>query len=123
MTCARSELFLDLAAELLGRGHRVRFRAEGESMHPTIRGGEAIMVEPVPAGGLKNGDIALYRAQRGVTAHRLVRIEGQRFIMRGDAPGSADEPVVQQQVLGKVVALERTGHRIDLRRRRVKMKN
>ena len=47
MTCLRSELFLDLATGLMSRGHRVRFRAEGNSMHPPIRHGEAILVEPV----------------------------------------------------------------------------
>jgi hypothetical protein len=42
-----NNLLLDLSTELLGRGKRVRFRAPGRSMYPTIRENEAITVEPV----------------------------------------------------------------------------
>ena len=112
MTASRSALFLDLAGELLGRGHRVRFRAEGGSMHPAIRSGETLIVEPVSPADLERGDIALHHSRRGITAHRVVEIrdEGGRkplFVTRGDNVGSADEPVEPRQILGKVVAVER----------------
>jgi len=113
-TGENSELFLDIARELLGRGHQMRFRAKGGSMHPTIRDGEAIIVEPVPLKGLKKGDIAFYHAQRGVTAHRVVGVEGGRLRMRGDAASSVEEPREPAQVLGQVVAVERKGRRIRL---------
>jgi hypothetical protein len=100
MKSGRTALFLDVATELLARGHAVRFRAEGCSMHPTIRSGEAIVVKPVSPGELRKGDIALYRGKRGVVAHRVM-------LTRGDAPGSTNEPVEPWRVLGKVVAVER----------------
>ncbi len=108
----------DLSAELLNRGYGVRFRAPGKSMHPTILDGDLITVEPVAPAAVKQGDIILYRLGRGVIAHRLIRIERRNggvphFILRGDAPGAPDEPVVVQQVLGKVVCVERGGRRID----------
>src|ERR1035437_10196525 len=77
MTCAGSELFLDLATELMSRGRRTRFRAEGDSVHPTIGGGEAILVEPVSPPDLENGDIAFHHSRRGVTAHRVVLTESR----------------------------------------------
>jgi len=85
-------------------------------MHPTIRHGELITVEPVAPANLKRGDIVLYRWQNGFIAHRLVNIEerngsGLTFIFRGDASTTCDAPVKSAQVLGKVVCLER-GHRI-----------
>lgn len=201
MTSPKSEVFLAVAGGLLSRGHRVRFRAEGDSMHPAIRGGEAIVVEPVSPEHLKKGDIVLYLSGRGITAHRVVKIlaggaaysleerelrslEGNPssvsapqtqwslrarrpsgpvasngalaecslsellersarfkslassaallkrsapqvkrsfFVLRGDAPGSADEPVEQEQILGKVVAVERAGRSIDLDNQKAKM--
>ena len=112
--CSQSELFLDVASELLSQGRSVRFRAEGDSMYPTIRKGEAIVVEPVPAAGLRKGDVALYRTERGITAHRVVASGKTRFKMRGDAMASPNEPVDIQQILGRVVAVEREGRSIDL---------
>ena len=59
-------------------------------MHPTIRHGDLITVEPVAPSNLKRGDIILYRLQNDFIAHRLVSIEekngcGLTFILRGDA--------------------------------------
>jgi signal peptidase I len=117
MTSPNSELFLAVAGGLLNRGHRVRFRAEGGSMHPTIRSGEAIMVEPASPLDLRNGDIALYRSHRGITAHRLVgRAHGPVFVFRGDAFGD-DEFVEASGVLGRVLSVERNGRSVRLSRR------
>jgi Peptidase family C25 len=112
-----SKPFVDVVTELLSRGYRVRFRAEGASMRPTIRGGEKITVEPVSE--VKLGDIALFRAERGLIAHRVVGIQkgigkAPVFLTRGEAGGSYEEAVQEQQILGKVVAVERNGHSIDL---------
>ncbi len=66
--------FSELAATLLREGHSIRFRAAGQSMHPTIRDGETIVVEPIDLRDIKRGDIVLYRDLRGVIAHRVVAI-------------------------------------------------
>jgi len=68
-------LFLDVSTELLERGHSVRFQAPGQSMHPTIKEGETITVEPVEPPAVRTGDIILYRTKTGVIAHRVIRIE------------------------------------------------
>jgi len=43
------------------------------------------------------------------------------FILRGDASLTCDEPVEAQQILGKVVSVERKGRNIDLYSRKAKM--
>ena len=113
-----NHLLLDLSTELLGRGKRVRFRAPGRSMYPTIRENEAITVEPVAPQGVKVGDIILYRSGQSVVAHRVMQIERGRgdtlrFILREDTWGTLDEPVEAEQILGKVVSVERAGRNID----------
>ena len=136
-------LFADLCEELLGRGERVRFRAPGRSMYPTIRENEVIIVEPIAPSEVKVGDIVLCRVKNGVVAHRVIRItaydsQPQRsssappdstslprlsFFLRGDALRLEDQPVEAHQILGKVVAVERKGcpagpygRRADMRR-------
>jgi hypothetical protein len=116
---ASGALLRDLSADLLGCGYDVRFRAPGRSMHPAIREGETITVRPVSPSAVRRGDIILYRWQQGVIAHRVVGIEKAvggdfRLMTRGDAAGAQVEPVAPDQVLGKVVAADRNGRRIDL---------
>ena len=107
-----------LSGELLSLGFGVRFRAPGTSMHPTIRHDDVITVEPVAPTKLKRGDIILYRFRPGFIAHRIVNIDerdgwGRTFILRGDASTTCDDPVEADQVLGKVVCLERDHRIID----------
>ena len=112
------QLFVDLSTELLSRGQCIRFRAPGRSMQPTILDGDLITVAPVAPTEVKPGDIILYRSAMGVTAHRVQRIERRHttcplFTLRGDAPGSPEEPVAAPRLLGKVVRVERGGRLID----------
>jgi len=87
-------------------------------MQPTILDGDLITVEAVSLADIKWGDIILYRSDMGVTAHRLIRFETRdgsaaRLVLRGDAPGSPDEPVLPRQVLGKVIGVQRGGRLVD----------
>jgi signal peptidase I len=116
-------MFLEVSADLLSQGYSVRFRPGGHSMSPTIRDGEAVTVEPIEAERVRVRDIILYRTARGVIAHRVVRIErreatGALFYLRGDAATTHDAPVVADQILGRVVTVERKGRAIALYGRR-----
>ncbi|HMF58565.1 MAG TPA: S24 family peptidase [Pyrinomonadaceae bacterium] len=112
-------MFTELSTALLAEGYGVRFRAGGNSMHPTIVDGEIVRVEPVSAREIKRGDIILYRAGRGLTAHRVVVVgvngnETAVFQMRGDACATFDEPVTGEQIMGRVIEVERDGRTISL---------
>src|SRR6266481_8117254 len=125
---SESELFIDLSTELLKLGHRVRFRPRGSSMHPTIKDSEVVAVEPVEPVEIARLDIILYLTVRGPIAHRVVRIEKRgenaaSFITRGDASTSCDEPVEADQVIGRVVSVERDGRCINLVSRRAKLRH
>jgi signal peptidase I len=115
---ANDAAFVDVVSDLLRRGHSVRFRANGGSMHPTIREGEAITVAPARPAGIKRGDVILYRVGRGVIAHRVARVAHQPdgglvFIPRGDASQGRDDPVKEAAILGRVVAVERGGRTLN----------
>ena len=115
--------FPDVVIDMLKRGYGVCFRARGRSMNPTIQEGEKIAVEPVAPANVRAGHIVLYRSDRGVIAHRVVKIQRRRgdsrtvptgealiFLLRGDASRTCDEPIESTQILGKVVSVERDGH-------------
>jgi len=112
--------FLAVSADLLARGHQVRFQATGSSMYPTIRDKDVITVAAADAAGIKKGDIVLYRLGQGVIAHRVVGIEqtdegvARRVTFRGDSADLADAPVVPDQILGRVLAVDRAGRHINL---------
>ncbi len=144
-----SKLLLDLTTELLSQGTTVRFRPSGRSMYPSIREGELVTVEPVVASDVTLGDIVLYRSQRGLIAHRVIQVsrpqsepsayraagfrraclacgpsssrEARVFRLRGDTSLFRDEPVGAEQILGRVIRVERDGHSVALATRGAKM--
>jgi len=121
--------FAKVCTDLLRSGILVRFRAPGYSMYPTILHEDVITVEPVDASAVKVGDIILYRDEQSLIAHRVVKIENKSdihtdsqssalspqscFILRGDARPACDDPIYVEQILGKIVSVERNGRCID----------
>jgi len=92
--------------DLLASGHAARFRAEGDSMHPVIRGGDYVQVVPCAPSELQRGDIILAATARGLTAHRIVRISPRGIVTRGDNSLRSDPPVDAASVLGRVAKVE-----------------
>lgn len=97
----------NVIADLLARGHSVRFRASGHSMHPIIRCDDYLLVEPVSS--IRVGDVVLTLADRGLTAHRVVSVSNGGVITRGDNAPECDLPVAADRVLGVVTHAERNG--------------
>jgi hypothetical protein len=115
-----------LVGDSLKNGRAVRFRAPGRSMHPTIRHAEMVIVAPLTPAGLALGDIVLSRCGEKLTVHRFVRrtadptedadpSEPRRpmVVLRGDACRVCDPPIPESRILGKVVAIERRGRRVN----------
>jgi GNAT superfamily N-acetyltransferase len=110
-----------LSTEVLGRGGTFCFQARGSSMLPFIRSGDLLAIQPVEAAMLQVGDVAFYwAAARGPTVHRVVSCEagdGQAALfMRGDAHSGPGERVSPEQVLGRVVSVQRSDRVLHLDR-------
>jgi signal peptidase I len=108
---------LELSNEILGRGDHLRFRARGSSMLPFIRNGEIVEVEPVDIGQIRVGDVVFYRTWSGrILAHRVIeKRKGEKgvvLVTKGDAVPRPDVLVYPDQVLGRVMAVERSGRNI-----------
>ncbi len=113
------EDFQALASEVLSQGRGLRFRATGGSMHPFIRNGDLLLVEPTAGSAVGLGEVVLYRTENGgITAHRVVgkrRDGGREFLTtKGDAVRGAALAVPCGEVLGRVITIERQGTEIRL---------
>ena len=103
--------FIELVDEIIGQGNSIRFRVHGGSMHPFIRDNDVIEVKPINGSESRLGDVLLYRTpQKGMVAHRLVKKQGENesvvLVTKGDSLLNLDRPVLSENVLGKVVAIE-----------------
>jgi signal peptidase I len=123
----QEHVFFKACEELLRKGHKIKFRAPGRSMHPTIYDGDIITVEPVQTDAVRVGDILLYRTGENVIAHRVIAIRNRDpltqsaglnpqclFFLRGDASRFSDEPVRPESILGKVISIDRNDFCMDL---------
>lgn len=103
-----SRAFAALCEDLLARGLKVRFRANGRSMRPNIYDDDALIVDPPIAAGARRGEIVFTRGSSGFLAHRFVTNSGTNsrdVLTRGDA-SIANDPQ-PGKVLGKVISIER----------------
>ena len=97
----------EVISTVLESGHRVRFTATGDSMHPFIRSGQQLVVEAVEPRALRRGDVVLAWLERGLTAHRVVSIERRggevaSITTRGDNCALDDPPFSPAQLVGRI---------------------
>ncbi len=111
------QLFIDLLRE----GYRIRSWAVGESMSPCIKKGDLLVVKPIALEEAGIGEIVAFRREAShsiLTTHRVVRKGsdgGRPYLMtKGDRNLYRDFPLSPQDVLGKVVGIERKGQIISL---------
>ncbi len=83
----------------------------GPSMYPTLRSGDGIILEPFKSeANLKVGDIILYSRSDGLSdiVHRIIRIEKDGVITRGDNNNRIDPGTVPfSNIIGKVISAKR----------------
>lgn len=103
------EALIDFWAQT-GREHEVDVR--GNSMWPLVRDGDKARIAH-GLGKLKRGDVVAYQRNGELVVHRLIRIvhgAGEpRFLIKGDNVSGYDPTVPASRVLGRVVALQRSG--------------
>lgn len=79
---------------------------EGTSMEPTLQSGDlVIVIKRVSLRDIEVGDIVVYRRGGTLIIHRVIRIEGDTLITKGDNNWLPDPPVKFQSVIGKVLEL------------------
>lgn len=98
-------------------GAATRLSVTGTSMLPLLRPGDAVWLLAIDPALLRPGDLVLIRQQGVLLTHRLIAVAAESWQTKGDNNRLADPPVTAREIEGRIVALERGGTTIDLRRR------
>ena len=77
------------------------FEVATGSMANTINIGDIVVVKVNEV--FKENDIIVYKVENSFITHRVIKIDGQDLITRGDANNSEDKPIKSDQILGKVI--------------------
>ena len=77
------------------------FEVATGSMANTINIGDIVVVKVNEV--FKENDIIVYKEENSFITHRVIKIDGQDLITRGDANNSEDKPIKSDQILGKVI--------------------
>lgn len=81
----------------------VQVTVEGVSMLPLLRSGD--VVEIVPAGSVRVGDIVLYESDSGFVLHRVVKLNGPDIIAVLGDHSRIEEEVDPTAVVGRAVGV------------------
>lgn len=112
-----TDLFLavdELFQVSLAEGREIRLRVNGTSMVPFLKPGDIVVIQRIEPERLRRGDLVVVRREHDLVTHRLVLQKAGKWVTKGDNCRSLDPAVVDQAILGKVIAIERSGATIDL---------
>jgi hypothetical protein len=100
---------IPLIRDAFERGQRVRLTGTGRSMRPFINSGDVVEFESIHSLP-RFGDIVQvqYSGKRCIL-HRVVRLDGRTFLLRGDALARNEGPFTRRDLLGRVVRTYRNG--------------
>ena len=129
-----NDILIPELARLLAEGKEVRFTPSGVSMRPFIEGDrDSVVLSPI-VGQPRVGDILLVRIENNsqfsilhsqfltptYVLHRLIRIEGETFVLQGDGNLMGEETCTREGLIGRVTAIESpSGRRKPLTRGRL----
>lgn len=78
------------------------FTTETRSMATTIEKGDIVIVK-IGEEDLKERDIITYKNDNAIITHRIIKIDGESIIAKGDNNNIEDEPIKKEDVIGEVV--------------------
>ena len=77
------------------------FSTETASMSPTIETGDIVIVKIGEE--VQEKDIITYKNDNSFITHRIIKIDGESIIAKGDNNNTQDKPIRKDAILGKVV--------------------
>lgn len=76
---------------------------ETGSMSPTIEKGDIVIIKI--GDEIKENDIITYKKENVLITHRIVKIEGDSIIAKGDYNNTEDDPIKKDEIIGKTVLI------------------
>ena len=77
------------------------FNTATGSMSPTMEKGDIVFVKIGEQ--TKEKDIITYKKDNSFITHRIIKIDGESIIAKGDNNNTQDEPITKDSIVGKVV--------------------
>jgi len=113
MTSQR-ELISRMVTLGLEAGAEVRFCADGRSMLPLVRPGDEVVLGAAGQAPPKTGEVVAVQGMPdgGLLLHRVVRLDGERFTLRGDNTKVANGEFEVAELIGVVTRVERRGRSV-----------
>lgn len=71
------------------------------SMEPTLSVNDLVVIRE--ADSYEVGDIVVYQSEHSLVIHRIVDIQNELVIARGDANNTMDDPIAMRYIKGKLV--------------------
>lgn len=73
------------------------------SMEPTISTNDLIIVKET--NDYEVGDIVVFQDHSSLVVHKIIRIDGEEIVTKGDANDTEDAPISVKQIKGEVVSI------------------
>jgi len=111
-------VYTQLLREWIDAGEPAWLPLSGESMVPFLPSGSKVLVSQTEAGQIRRGNLLLYEAEGRIICHRVLRRRrygaSYTFLTKGDGRRMTDPWVCAEQVIGKVMAINRNGSIVRL---------
>lgn len=83
------------------------YTIKSDSMEPTIKNGDVIIIKKIPEEKLEDGDIITFKQNADIITHRISKIEeenGKKYITKGDNNNLEDSAkITYQEIKGKKI--------------------
>ena len=78
------------------------FEVASGSMMPTLEINDVILVK-ITKDNIKENDIIAFNSENSIITHRVLFIDNNSIVVKGDNNNTVDKPIVVDQVIGKVI--------------------
>jgi signal peptidase I len=102
----------------LKTGERIRFAVTSNSMQPVLGIAEYVIAEAIPAEHIQCGDILVVQRKDDFLTHRAISRSKNGWLTKGDNNSLPDPPTPVEQIVGRVMAVEKERRKIDLQERK-----
>ena len=83
------------------------------SMWPELKKGDLILIKGIESKEEINiGDVIVYSNVKGFTIHRVIEMNKDSLITKGDANNVKDSPVKYEEIIGKALTINNKSFRI-----------
>ncbi len=107
-----NDIFFAQVESEISQGRSVWFKVKGNSMYPFLSGDkDSILLSPVNEPIVKN-DVVLFSYKGRHVLHRVIKNEGEKYIIQGDGVYASKEFCHSKDIIGKVTQIQRPSGKI-----------